>query len=77
MFKFFQRGDRFYTSESDVYRHRILTYKEKADVHRHRILTYKGGPLAERVKKPVHCVLSVVSIRIDAACQPGASQRNI
>ena len=36
MFYFFQSGDRLYTSESDVYRRQILTYKD--------------GPRAERVK---------------------------
>ena len=28
MLLFFQCGDRFYTSESDVYRRQILTYKD-------------------------------------------------
>ena len=28
IFYFFQRGDRLYTSESDVYRRQILTYKD-------------------------------------------------
>ena len=28
IFKFFQRGDRLHTSESDVYRRQILTYKD-------------------------------------------------
>ena len=37
IFKFFQRGDRLYTSESDVYRRQILTYKD--------------GPHTERVTK--------------------------
>ena len=35
-FQFFQRGDRLYTSESDVYRRQILTYKD--------------GPRTERVE---------------------------
>ena len=35
IFYFFQRGDRLYTSESDVYRRQIMTYKD--------------GPRAERV----------------------------
>ena len=37
LFKFFQRGQRLYTSESDVYRRHILTYKD--------------GPRAERVNR--------------------------
>ena len=37
MFQFFQRPVRHYTLESDVYRRRILTYKD--------------GPRAERVKE--------------------------
>ena len=36
LFYFFQCGDRLYTSESDVYRRQILSYKD--------------GPRAERVK---------------------------
>ena len=34
----FQRGDRLYTSESDVYRRQILTSKD--DPHTERIKTY-------------------------------------
>ena len=37
LFKFFQRGQRLYTSESDVYRRHILTYKD--------------GPRAESVNR--------------------------
>ena len=36
IFEFFQRGDRLYASESDVYRRQILTHKD--------------GPRAGRVK---------------------------
>ena len=28
IFYFFQRGDRLYTSESDIYRRQILTYRD-------------------------------------------------
>ena len=36
IFQLFPRGDRLYTSESDVYRRQILTYED--------------GPRAQRVK---------------------------
>ena len=39
IFQFFQRGDRLNTSEYDVYRRHILTYKD--------------GPSAERVIAPL------------------------
>ena len=46
IFLFFQSGDILYTSESDV----CLSTSE-SDVYRRRILTYKNGPRAERVNQ--------------------------
>ena len=40
----FQSGNRLYTSESDVCRRQILTYKDG----RRQILTHKDGPRTER-----------------------------
>ena len=41
IFAFFQRGDDFYTSESDVYRRQILTYKDGPRTERVNILGTK------------------------------------
>ena len=38
IFYFFQRGDRLYTSESDVYRRQILTYKDGSRAERLRLM---------------------------------------
>ena len=64
IFSFFQRGDRLYTSDSDVYRRRgdrLYTsdsdvyrrrgdrlYTSESDVYRRQSLTYKVGPRAEK-----------------------------
>ena len=50
IFKLFQRGDRLYTSESDVYRRQILTYKD--------------GPRAARVNKTVNIKTRDVQIML-------------
>ena len=41
-----QRGDRLYTSESDVY----ILYTSESDVYRRQILTYKIAPRTQREK---------------------------
>ena len=62
IFQFFQRGDRLYTSESDVYRRRILMYKD--------------GPHAERVKTLIRVIL-IISTMIGYSHKPISYQHSL